>query len=76
MCGHSDLGIFSHLGASSIFTWVSADTASTACPAHPGGLDITSITRAANYNAVVNCFLFLQYGLHDDLVMNFPNAVL
>ena len=23
----------------------------------------------------MNCFLFLQYGLHDDLVMNFPYAV-
>ena len=27
--------------------WVQADTASAACPAHPGSLDITSITFAA-----------------------------
>ena len=30
--GHSDLGIFNNLWASSIFTWVLADTASAACP--------------------------------------------
>ena len=30
--GHSDIGICSNLGASSIFTWVLADTASAACP--------------------------------------------
>ena len=45
--GHSDLGIFKKDGASCILTWVSADTASAACPAHPGSLDKTSITFAA-----------------------------
>ena len=30
--GHSDFGIVSSLGASSIFTWVYAETASAACP--------------------------------------------
>ena len=47
MSGHSDLGTFSNFGASSIFTWVLADTASAACPKHPGGLDIMSMTFAA-----------------------------
>ena len=47
MSGHSDLGIFHIFGASSIFTWVLADTASAACPAHPGNLDMISMTFAA-----------------------------
>ena len=47
MSGHSDLGIFSNFGASSMFTWVTADTASAACPDHPGSLDIISMTFAA-----------------------------
>ena len=33
-------------GASSILTWVLADIASAACPAHPVSLDVTSITFA------------------------------
>ena len=41
------LGIFNNFGASSIFTWVQADTASAACPSHPGSLEMTSITLAA-----------------------------
>ena len=36
MSGHSDFGIFNNLWASSIFTWVLADTASAACPSQPG----------------------------------------
>ena len=48
MSGHSDLGIFNNnLGASSIFAWVQADTASAAYPAHPGSLDMISMTFAA-----------------------------
>ena len=47
MSGHSDLGIFTNFGASSILTWVQADTTSAACPAHPGSLDMISITFAA-----------------------------
>ena len=43
--GHSDLGIL--IGASSTLTWVSADTASAACPAHPGNPDMMSMTFAA-----------------------------
>ena len=39
MSGHSDFGIFNNLWASSIFTWVYADTASAACPEHPGSLE-------------------------------------
>ena len=38
MSGHPDLGIFNKFGASSIFTWEKADTASAACPAQPGSL--------------------------------------
>ena len=34
-------------GASSTLTCVQADTASAACPAHPGSPDITSMTFAA-----------------------------
>ena len=47
MSGHSDFGIFSDCGASSTFTWVQADTASAACLAHPGSLDMVSMTFAA-----------------------------
>ena len=42
--GHSDFGILNSVGASSIFTWVKADTASAACPEHPGSLDTKSMT--------------------------------
>ena len=47
MSGQSDLGIFSNFGASPIFSWVQADTASAACPAQPGSLEMTSMTFAA-----------------------------
>ena len=47
MSRHSDLGIFYNFGAYSIFTWVQADTASAACPAHPGSLDLISMPFAA-----------------------------
>ena len=47
MSGHYYLGIFNNFGASSIFTWVSADTASAACHAHLGSLDMISMTFAA-----------------------------
>ena len=45
MSWHSDSGCFNNVGASSILTWVSADTASAACPAHHG--DICPMTFAA-----------------------------
>ena len=45
--GHSEFGILDNVDASSILTWVQADTASAACPAHPGSLDIISMTFAA-----------------------------
>ena len=48
MSGHSDLGIFNNFGASSIFTWEKADTASAACPSQPGSLEIISMTFAAD----------------------------
>ena len=47
MSGHSDFGIFNNFGASSIFTWEKTDAASAACPAHPGNLDMISMTFAA-----------------------------
>ena len=47
MSGHSDFGTFRYFGASSIFTWVLADTASAAFPAHPGSLEMISMTFAA-----------------------------
>ena len=47
MSGHSDLGIFNKDGASPILTWLEADTASAACPADPGSLDMLSMTFAA-----------------------------
>ena len=47
MSGHSDLGIFNNFDASSILTWVKTDTASAACPAYPGSLEIMSMTFAA-----------------------------
>ena len=45
--GYSDSEILSNLGASSNFTWVSADTASAACPSQSGNLATTSITFSA-----------------------------
>ena len=39
LSGHSDLGIFNNVDASSILTWVKAVTASAANPANPGNLD-------------------------------------
>ena len=47
MSGHSYLRIFNNFRASSIFTWVLAGTASAACPADPGSLDMISMTFAA-----------------------------
>ena len=47
MSGHSDFGIFNNEGASSILTWVQADTACAACPAHPRSLDIMFMIFAA-----------------------------
>ena len=47
MSGHSDFGIFKKVGASSTLTWVYTDTASAACPEHPGSLDMISMTFAA-----------------------------
>ena len=47
MSGHSYFGIFNNLWASSIFTWVYADTASVACPSQPGNLEMISMILAA-----------------------------
>ena len=47
MSGHSDFGTFSNFGTYSIYTCVLADTASAACPAQPGSLEMISMTFAA-----------------------------
>ena len=47
--GHSDFGIFNSDGASSILTWVQADTATAACPEHPWSLDMISITFCSRH---------------------------
>ena len=47
MSGHSDLGIFNNFGTSSIFSWVSEDAASAACPSQPGNLEMISMIFAA-----------------------------
>ena len=47
MSGHFDFGILNDVDASSILTWVSPDTASAACPAHPCGRDCMSMTFEA-----------------------------
>ena len=41
------LDFFNNSGAFSILTWVLEDTVSAACPAHPGSLEIMSMTFAA-----------------------------
>ena len=42
-----DTPILKNLSASSVFTWVSADTASAACPSQPGILEMISMILAA-----------------------------
>ena len=44
---HLDLEFFATLERPPFFTWVSADTASAVCPAHPSNLAITSTICAA-----------------------------
>ena len=53
-CGHfvswqtsPNVWTFRNFGASSIFNLVKADTASAACPAHPGSLEMISMILAA-----------------------------
>ena len=41
------LEFLNNVGASSILTQVLADTASAACPAHPGSLELMSMTFSA-----------------------------
>ena len=45
--GHFDFGIFNDVVASSVLAWVLADIASAACLAHPGSLEIMSMTFVA-----------------------------
>ena len=47
MSGHSYLDIFNNFGASSILTCVLTNTASAACRAHPGSLDMIFMIFAA-----------------------------
>ena len=53
MSGHSDLGIFNYWRASSIFTWVQADTASAACPEHPGNLEMISMILLPSFEMLM-----------------------
>ena len=48
-------------GASSILTWVSADTASAACPAHPGSFATTSFFAAVICDADDLCSVNTAY---------------
>ena len=41
MSGHPDFANLSNFGASSMFTWVQADTASAVCPAQSGSRAMT-----------------------------------
>ena len=61
--GHSDFGIFNYVGASSILTWVLADTASAARPAQPSSLEMISMTFAAVIcDADDSCSVKTAYG--------------
>ena len=77
MSGHSDFGIFSNVGASSILTGVSADTASVACPAHLGNLDMMSMTFAAVIcDAEDHCSVNTAYDPESSFTMSPRNATL
>ena len=65
MCGHFDFEIFNHVGASFILTWVQADTASAACPAHFGSLDISFHS---------NCQRFVSFNNTSVFCPVFPNS--
>ena len=56
--GHSDFGIWSHFGASSLFFWVWADTASAPCPAQSGSL---AKTLRPSFVAQLNLALWIQH---------------
>ena len=67
---HPDLGTFNDVGAWFILIWVQADIASAACPAHPGSLDVTSITFAAVIcDADEDCSVFSAYDPESSFTM-------
>ena len=71
MSGHSARRSFYNVAALFILTWVSSDTASAACPAHPGRLAMTSTPFAAVFceilhksqNRLSQCHLGVQHDL-------------
>ena len=71
MSEHSDFGFFNSVDESSILTWVQADTASAACPAHPGSLEIMSMTSAAVIcDADVPCSVNTAYDPESSFTMS------
>ena len=66
MSGHSDFLIFNNLWASSIFTWVWADTASAACPSQPGKLEM--ISMILGYHLRCWWSLFSEYCIRPRIV--------
>ena len=64
-------------GASSILTWVLADTASAACPAHPSSLEIMSMTFAAVIcDADDPCSVNTAYGPESSFTKSPPSTTL
>ena len=59
---HSNFGILSNLGTSSIFTWVYAGIASAACPSQSGSPAMTSITLCGGH-LWRRWALFCKYGV-------------
>ena len=64
-------------GASSILTWVLADTASAAWPAHPNSLEIMSMTFAAVIcDADDPCSVNTAYGPESSFTKSPPSTTL
>ena len=75
--GLSHFGIFNNVGASSILTWLLTDTAYAACPAHPGSLEIMSMTFAAVIcDADVPCSVHTAYAPESSFTMSPRNTPL
>ena len=69
------LEFFNNVDASSILTSVKADTASAACPEHPGNLDIMSVTYAAVIcDADDPCSVNTAYEPESSFTMSPPNT--
>ena len=66
MSGHSDFGSLSNLEASSIWTWVYADTALAACPSMSGSLAMTSLVQYKLHRHQSRLFVSLRFNLFFD----------